>query len=337
MSLPRVSVLLPYRNEETHLQEALDSIRGQTLRDFEVLMVDDGSSDGSPSIAASLSAVDPRFRCLRSTGSGIVDALNTALSAALAPWAARMDADDISLPHRLDMQLAAAESAGPRTVISCLVRSFPEELVTDGYRIYEDWVNSLTCPEEIEMGLFVESPIPHPTALFHRESVIGAGGYIERKLPEDYELWLRLWQHGFRFLKVPEVLLLWRERPDRLSRTSRAYSLSSFYRLKARYLRRTPCLRRSGGRLYMAGAGQTARRLAKYLVDEGAEVEAFIDPDPSRQGTFLRGRPVLTHEAVDLGSLPVVVAVRAPGAREEIADHLRSSGLVEWKDFIICS
>jgi len=337
LTSPLVSVLLPYRDEELFLGEALDSLRRQTLDDIEVLMVNDGSTDGSLSIAAAFARSDTRFRCIECSGRGLVDALNTALSEARAPWAARMDADDISLPRRLELQLQEAVRLGPRTVISCLVHCFPEEMVSDGYRVYENWVNSLIDPDEIEMGLFTESPIPHPSAFFHRESVSDAGGYTERELPEDYELWLRLWKEGFRFQKVPEVLLHWRERPDRLSRTSSAYSLSSFYRLKAKYLHWVPSVRRSGGRVLIAGAGQTAKRLSKYLMREGFEIEAFIDPDKSREGTLLRGKQVVPPEAVGDWSLPVIVAVRAPGAKMEIEGYLHSSGLVEWRDFVICS
>jgi len=106
---PLVSVLLPYRDEESYLGEALESLSRQTLHDIEVLMVNDSSTDGSSSIAAALAGSDPRFRCLDCSGRGLVDALNTALSAASAPWIARMDADDISLPRRLELQLREAE------------------------------------------------------------------------------------------------------------------------------------------------------------------------------------------------------------------------------------
>jgi hypothetical protein len=240
------------------------------------------------------------------------------------------------MPDRLRLQLERAEGCGPRTVVTCRVRSFPEEEITPGYRAYEDWINGLVTPEEIRNCIFVESPVPHPSAFYHRETVLSEGGYRERELPEDYELWLRLWSRGFSFSRVPEVLLLWRDSPGRLSRTSSAYSLTSFYRLKARYLARVPCMSRK--RVYVAGAGQTARRLGKCLQDNGFTIEAFIDPSPMGGCRELRGRPVLAPGVLEnRGDIPVVIASRVPGARDEIRDFLLGIGLREWEDFVACS
>lgn len=333
---PPVSVVLPFRDEERFLEEALSSLRSQTMPDFEAVLVDDGSVDGSPRIAAAFRDADPRFRVVACVGSGLVDALNTGLSTARGEWIARMDADDVCEPGRLVEQLREARRAGPSTVVSCRVRSFPDEAVSGGFRAYEDWINSALSPTEIEKGIFIESPVPHPTAFFHRASVLAEGGYVERSLPEDYELWLRLWSRGFAFRRVGSVLLRWRERPDRFSRRSPAYSLTAFYRLKARYLPMVPCM--SGRRVLMAGGGETARRLARCLRREGFVIEAFMDPGSERRGTLMLGSPVLGPEALrELPGIPVVGASRAPGARARIRTLLEAEGLEEWRSFVLCS
>jgi glycosyltransferase involved in cell wall biosynthesis len=333
---PPVSVVLPFRDEERFLGEALASLRTQDMPNFEAVLVDDGSSDTSTTIAESFCAADGRFRIAACRGSGLVDALNTGLGEARGEWVARMDADDICEPERLGTQLREALSSGPRTVISCRVRSFPDDRVSGGFRAYEDWLNGLLTPAEIERNLFVESPIPHPTAFFHRRSVLDEGGYAERLLPEDYELWLRLWSRGFSFRRVEGMLLHWRERPDRYSRRSHAYSLTSFYRLKARYLALVPCM--SGRRVIMAGGGETATRLARCLRAEGFSIEAFMDPDGSRNGDRILGAPILGPQALlDFPDLPVVGASRAPGARTRIRAFLEDEGLQEWRRFVLCS
>ncbi|MFO8184353.1 MAG: glycosyltransferase [Candidatus Aegiribacteria sp.] len=335
MSGPPVSVLIPFRNAEAFFEQALASVASQTFGDIEVVMVDDGSTDSSRAIAERWCGKDRRYRLADSSGSGLVDALNAGLRLCRGSWVARMDADDICMPDRIGRQLELARRCGPRTVVTCRVRSFPRDVVTEGYRAYENWLNRLTEPEEIEKNLFVESPVPHPTAFYHR-GVLREGGYMERELPEDYELWLRLWSRGYRFARVPEVLLLWRDRPDRLSRTSPAYSLTGFYRLKARYLELVPCM--SGKRIYVAGAGQTARRLGRCLQDNGFRIEAFLAPSPGRRIGSLRGRPVLSTDALkDNPGVPVVIASRQPGARSAISEFLRGIGLREWKDFVACS
>lgn len=336
MSRLPVSVLLPFRNARRYIDEALRSIAAQSYLDLEVVMVNDGSTDGSVDIAMEWCRRDGRFRVTGCRGSGLVDALNTGLAESAGTWVARMDADDVSLPDRIQRQLELADAAGPRTVVTCMVRSFPEGEVTRGYRAYEDWLNELLEHREIERNIFVESPVPHPTAFYHRESILAEGGYTERELPEDYELWLRLWSRGFRFMRVPRVLLRWRDRPDRLSRTHSAYSLTNFYRLKARYLELVPCM--SGKKVYVAGGGQTARRLGKCLQECGFTIEGFLDPCSRRQGSMLRGRPILDPAAVRRGgSIPVVIASRQPGARGAIREFLEDRGLREWEDYVACS
>ncbi len=336
MISPAVSVLLPFRNAEQYFNEALVSIAGQTFRDIEAVLINDNSDDSSVLIAEDWCSKDSRFKLINSTGTGLVDALNTGLERCIGKWIARMDADDISLPHRIEKQHRLAESMGPMTVVSCQVRSFPREYITRGYKLYEHWLNSLTEPEEIEKNLFIESPVPHPSAFFHRQNILDEGGYTERELPEDYDLWLRLWSRGYRFSRVPEVLLRWRDHADRLSRTSSAYSLTSFYMLKAKYLEHVPCM--SGKTVYMAGSGQTARRLGKCLQNNGFHIEAFIDPSENRGGVLLRGRPVMGPGALSGGSdIPVVIASRLPGARKSIMEFLDRLGFVEWENYVACS
>jgi len=332
---PAVSVVLPFKDSESFLETALDSLVSQTFADFEVIMVDDGSSDSSRCIANGFCLRDTRFKLCQG-GRGLVKALNSGLSHARGKWIARFDSDDICHPGRLSSQLAAAEESGEKTVVSCRVRSFPDSAVSLGYRRYESWINRLESPEDIEHNLFVESPVPHPSVFYSREAVIEAGGYSDCGLPEDYELWLRLWSLGFRFVRVPKTLLAWRERPDRFSRVSSVYSLTSFYRAKAKYLGLVPCLQ--GKKVFVAGAGQTARRLGKHIQREGFVIQAFLSPVPVPEGRLLRGCPVVDISSWEnIQGLPIVVASRKPGAAQAMQGFLEGKGLVNWKDFVLCS
>ncbi len=331
-----VSVLIPFRNAGEYLHESLESLSRQSFFDFEVICVNDSSDDTSVAIVESWSGRDSRFRMVNNEGQGLVDALNTGLRNCRGEWVARMDADDVAHPQRIEEQLKTAIEGGIRQVVTCMVRSFPDSLVTDGYRDYENWLNGLCEPEEIRRNIFVESPVPHPTAFYHRESVLSRGGYVQDGVPEDYELWLRLWSLGFSFRRVPRILLYWRERPDRFSRISGSYSLTSFYRLKARYLHHVPCMR--GRRIYVAGGGQTARRLGRCLARNGFEIRAFIAPADGRSGDRLLGRPVLSPGQLDPKTgIPVVIASRRPGVRDSVRKYLQDMGMEEWTHFVACS
>lgn len=331
-----VSVVLPFKNEARWLPDALKSLKRQTLERFEVVLVNDGSTDDSHLIVKEFCLGDERFRSVESEGAGLVNALNTGLDAAGGEWVARLDADDFCHPQRLALQLELALALGERSVVSCKVRCFPEKAVSTGYRSYEKWLNGLVSHDQICRDIFVESPVAHPSAFFHRKAVIEAGGYRDLGLPEDYELWLRLCSMGYRFEKVPRVLLGWRERPDRFSRRSPCYSLSSFYRTKAMYLSTLPMFRER--RVVFAGSGQTARRLSRWMIAGGFRVEAFLCADPGQAGGTLRGIPVVDSGMIgEYAGIPVVAASREQGARERIRSFLTARGLVEGHDFIVCA
>lgn len=336
---PEVSVLVPFRDSSEFMEEALGSLRAQDLENFEAVLVDDGSRDESLDIARSFASADGRFRVIPSSGEGIVAALNTGLADARGTWIARMDADDVCMPPRLSLQMEMARRLGDRFVIGCRVSC--TGTAGEGWRHYERWINALTSHDEIERNIFVESPIPHPTALFGREAVLARGGYREGDFPEDYELWLRLWAAGFRFCKVPQVLLNWRDSNNRLSRTSRRYSTSAFFRTKSAYLRYASALK-GHDRVIIWGAGEAGKNLTDCIRPHGLEVEAFVDISPRRIGGTARGRPVIRPEELtrvrgDAGGVPVLAAVRSRGGRESVRDSLDGIGLRNWLDYILCS
>ncbi len=326
---------MPFKNTGGYIHRALSSIAQQTFQDFEVLMLDNLSADGSRETAAGFAASDPRFRLADCSGN-FVQALNTGLGLARGKWIARFDSDDICHPDRLMLQYRAGERLGERTVVTSRVRCFPDELVSRGYRRYENWINTTESPEDIEHSLFIESPVPHPTAFYSRNGIIEAGGYNDGGLPEDYELWLRLWSTGYLFYRVPRTLLAWREREDRFSRNSSIYSLTSFYRTRAKYLGFVPCL--AGKRVYIAGTGQCARRLSGHIRREGFSIEAFLAPGDTAKRPVLRGSPVIPGSEWDHhDGIPVLGASREPGARQRIKAFLEGRGLVNWRDFVLCS
>ena len=337
MSLPRVSVLLPVYNAEATLAEALRSIRGQTLRDLEVVAVDDGSSDGSSRILGEAAASDSRIRPVTLGRSGLIAALNAGLRHCRAPCVARMDADDLSLPERLERQVEMLERDPGLGVVGCLVEGFPRTQVGEGMRVYLEWQNRLRTHEEILRELFIESPITHPSACVRRSVLEEAGGYEDRGWAEDYDLWLRLAASGVRFAKVPEVLLRWREHPGRLTRTDSRYSVENFLRAKAHYLLAGPLRGRDA--VFVWGAGKTGRRLSKHLARGGCTPAAFIDIDPARIGRTLRRVAIVSAaefaERWRRWRNPMLLsAVASRGARAEIGRELQRMALAEGRDYL---
>lgn len=334
--MPRISILLPCYNAAATLNEALESLRSQSFTDFEIVAVDDGSTDATGAILQDWLALDERLRVIHQAHSGIIAALNCGLAACQAPLVARMDGDDRSHPERLAKQSAYLETHPKVDVVGCLVEGFPPGQVREGYRIYMEWLNSLVEESDIRREIFVESPLAHPSVMFRRAAIERAGGYQEHGWAEDYDLWLRLYLQGGRFGKVPQVLLAWREHPERLTRRDGRYSLENFLRAKAYYLARGPLVDRSA--VVIWGAGMLGRRLSKHLLRQSVPLRAFVDIDPRKIGRTRRGLPILDPRELTEWwrgqDRPVLLAaVGSRGARQIIRKNLRTMGLKEAEDW----
>lgn len=334
--MPLVSVLMPCYNAVATLDEALASLFNQSLTDFEIIAVDDGSDDGTAELLQAWAGCEPRLKILSQSHSGIVSALNAGLAICQAPYIARMDSDDYAYPQRLASQSAFLDAHPLVDVVGCRVSGFPEDQVRQGFQIYLDWLNGLMTDQEIRREIFVESPLPHPSVMVRRQAILGAGGYQDHGWPEDYDLWLRLYLRGAQFAKLPDVLLAWREHPKRLTRIDPRYSLENFLRAKAYYLAQGPLRDRRA--IFLWGAGMIGRRLGKLLSRQGLPLAAYIDIDPAKIGRSRRGLPILPPEELldhwrQCPKPALLAAVGARGARQLIRQRLNAFGLVEGVDW----
>ncbi len=202
---PAVSILLPAYDAEATLAACLRSVQRQTDGDWECIVVDDGSSDGTAALAARFAARDPQIRLERRSRQGLVAALNHGLTLCRADLVARMDADDVMLRRRVELQRRALESNPHDAAVGCHVRMFPRAILRDGSRNYEAWLNGLRSPDEIHRDLFVECPVAHPALMIRRSCLERLGGYRDMGWPEDYDLLLRLAAAGLRI----DTVLAW--------------------------------------------------------------------------------------------------------------------------------
>lgn len=335
--MPAISVLLPCYNASNTLEESLTSLSSQTFNDYEIVAVDDGSSDTTLEILQDWSARDRRIKVLSSLHRGIVHALNKGLQRCCSPLVARMDADDRCHPERLARQYKYLDSHPGVSLVSCQVAGFPQNHVRKGFQIYIEWLNGLITHEDICREIFIESPIPHPSVMFRRADVLRVGTYSDKGWAEDYDLWLRMYLKGMRFAKLPERLLEWRERTDRLTRSDSRYSLENFLRAKAFYLSEGPL--KGMDAVFVWGAGMIGRRLSKHLLRNNNPLVAFIDVDKAKIGRTLRELPIISPEALS-DSLAkyrrtiILSAVGARGARLKIREFLAGSGLSEGRDWL---
>ena len=337
MTVPSISVLMPFYNSAGTLPTTLRSITAQSQTAFEVIAIDDGSQDGDQEILKAWSQADHRIKLVSPGRIGLVPALNLGLSLSSGRYLARMDADDWMHPKRLDSQMCLLQANPDVSVVSSLVKFFSDDPIGEGMKIYELWLNSLVSHESISREIFIESPIPHPTAMVRRDELIDLGGYRDFGWPEDYDLWLRYYSAGRRFAKIPEVLLYWREHAARLTRTHPRYSVENFFRVKAHFLVNGPLVGRDG--LIMWGAGQTGRRLSKQIERLGQQINFFVDVSPKKIGGKMRGRPVVSPQDIasarsQFSNPLLIIAVSSRGARGLIRKSLQELCLKEVRDYL---
>lgn len=332
MNSPKISIVMPVWNAAKTLGPAIESLLNQTCPDFEFLVYDDGSSDGSLDIAQQYARADRRIRVVSAKHTGIVEALSQACSLARGLYLARMDADDVAHPSRLERQLSLME-ANPQVGLCGAHVSMSGDEVGSGRLRYEAWINSLSTHEQVVRELFVECPIAHPTFFMRRDIYKHVGGYRDAGWAEDYDLCMRLWLHGARFAKVDEVLLNWCEHHDRHSMAHFRYSPEQFRALKRHFLAQSYLASLKSRRLFQWGAGE----VGKFWLREWNEIvpECVVDINPRKIGKHIHQVPVIAPDDLPSpGQVFVIIAVGAPGARDEIRQFFAPRGYQECDDFV---
>lgn len=329
---PAVSVLLPCRDAEAFLPACIATLERQTFRHFEVVAVDDGSRDGTRGLLEDWARRDDRVRVLQGEGEGPAGASRRAGELARGRFLARMDADDLAHPRRLELQVGFLEARSDLAGCGAGVAYVPRDRMGSGYRRYERWLNRVRTPDELDRELFVECPVAGPTLMVRAPAYRDAGGYRDAGWPDDYDLVLRLRAAGHRLANRPEVLLRWRLHPNNTSRSSEAYSPDAFRRCKVHHLLAGPLPHDREPVVW--GAGSVGKAMALELRRQGRPPAAFVDLDPRKVGQEIHGAPVWRPDELRSRQEPyVLAAVGSPGARSEIREALASMGRRELADY----
>jgi len=214
MPLPAISVAMSVYNGERFLSEAIESVLAQTWRDFELLILDDGSRDSSLQIIHHYAAIDPRIRVIARENRGLVASLNQLLAEARAPLIARMDADDICAPQRFERQIAFLAAHPDHGVVGSLTFDIGEA----GEAFPLDTAEHPLSHEQFLEHIADNGPLlAHPTVMYRRDVVLAAGGYHAAfRHCEDYDLWLRLADRT-KIANLPERLLRYRHYAGQVS------------------------------------------------------------------------------------------------------------------------
>ena len=221
-----VSVLMSVYNGENYLSEAVESILNQTFRDFELIIIDDGSTDRTAEILAEYERRDMRVRFYSQAREGLIATLNRGIELSRGRYIARMDADDVSYPTRLEKQVAFLE-AHPNVGVCGTWRVIAGGLVIR-YPVQDAVIRSY---------LIFDTLLAHPTVMMRKALFETGIRYPAYEHAEDFGLWVQLADHT-RFANLPEVLLFYRSHPEQVGRKKRAKQMEAAGRLREAQLRR---------------------------------------------------------------------------------------------------
>ncbi|MGE3707445.1 MAG: glycosyltransferase family 2 protein [Vicinamibacterales bacterium] len=267
---PVVSVVLPVRDGMPFLPSAVSSILGQSFTAFELIVVDDGSRDGTPEYLAGLA--DARVRVMPSPGRGLAAALNAGLAAARGRYLARHDADDRSAPDRFARQVAWLDTHPSVAVLATCAR-----VVDQNDRAVDDeWTRTIArqqdpaqSPAEIRRLMPLTCCLTHGSVMARTQVLGSAGGYDPATVPaEDYDLWLRLLPHHD-FAKLPERLYDYRVHASQSGARRREEQTARVIEAKLRFVRRQVPALPSPARLALPCADRGAGLFRKYAPGEG--------------------------------------------------------------------
>jgi glycosyltransferase involved in cell wall biosynthesis len=263
MSKSLISILTPFKNTAEFLPECIESMIQQTHQYWELLIIDDHSSDESYRIVNDYVQMDSRIKLFKNSGLGIIDALRLAFEKSSGTYITRMDSDDIMHPEKLSTMLKDLQKHGRNHIALGLVKYFSDDGIGDGYAKYESWLNGLTTKGHNYSEIYKECVIPSPCWMVHRKDLLACKAFDSNRYPEDYDLTFRFYKNEIKCIPSDTVLHYWRDYSTRASRTDCNYAENHFLDLKLHYFLELHY--KATRPLVIWGAGQKGKTIAKLL------------------------------------------------------------------------
>ena len=331
MKNPLVSILVPYKNTEAYLPACISSILEQTYDRWEVIAVNDHSTDNSPEVVAEFSKKDHRITHINNHGKGIIAALRTGFAHSKGSFITRMDSDDIMAPHRLDHMVNALLDHGTGHVAVGQVSYFSDRGISNGYDRYEKWLNKLTAQGTNYSEIYKECVIPSPCWMTYREDFIKCGGFTPDRYPEDYDLTFRFYENNLKIIPCDQVLLLWRDYDTRTSRTSEHYAQNYFLDIKLFYFLKLD--HDPNKTLVVWGAGNKGKKIAQELLKNDIHFYWVCD-NPKKIGKDIYGKEMLPFKILEeLPNTQSIITVANEEAQKEIKDYFKDRNMQPMTDY----
>jgi glycosyltransferase involved in cell wall biosynthesis len=331
MQKPLISILTPFKNTSKFLNTCLSSIVNQSYTNWELLIIDDNSTDDSFKIVNAFAESDKRIKLLKNSGNGIIDALQLAFKASKGEYITRMDSDDIMHPEKLQLMHNDLQSHGKQHIALGLVHYFREEGIGYGFALYEKWLNELTSSGTNFNEIYKECVIPSPCWMIHRSDLIACGAFNPNTYPEDYDLAFRFYKQGYKCIPAHTVLHQWRDYDTRASRTQKQYAENHFTDLKLHYFLE---LNYDASRpLTIWGAGTKGKTIAKKLKAMHIPF-IWVCDNPKKIGKHIYDLELFSFQHLKTLKQPQsIVSVANKTAQKDIKAYLKTQNMEAMVDY----
>lgn len=301
-----ITIVMPVFNAEAFLNDCIQSIVDQSYSNWELLAVDDQSTDESLGILEGWSKKDPRIHCFKNKEKGLIHALRLAYSKSKGELITRMDADDLMHKAKLSKMSKALLNKGKGNLAVCGVHYFKEEgPLGEGYKRYASWLNELTIAERNYDEIYKECVIPSPGWMCYRSDFDTIGAFNSSVYPEDYDLAFRFRKGELKVVGVPTKLHLWRDHESRASRNDPNYIDHRFIDLKTDFFLKED--HDPGRTTVLWGAGSKGKAIAQIFIDRGIDFD-WITETPKKQGINIYGKVLKGPDYIDFKQIIVAVA-----------------------------
>ena len=314
------------RNAMPYLSECIDSIINQTLTDWELVAVNDHSTDDSFKMMQHYAQIDSRIRVFNAKGKGIIDALQQAFSHTSGHFITRMDADDIMPSKKLELFLEKLYHI-PSAVVTGKIKYIGENL-REGYIKYETWMNNLMESNSHYNQVYRECVIPSPAWMMERKLFESIGGFSPNTYPEDYDLTLRIYEHRIPIIAVQEVVHIWRDYQERTSRNDPHYAFNAFEELKTAYFLKTDYV--ATKKLVLWGGGKKGKNIALLLQEHQIDfIWACNNPKKIGQEIYNQTMTDINLVFDEKSEFQSIIAVAQPDEQTLIKKALKAMPHVE--------
>ena len=327
-----ISIITPFKNSSIYIEECINSILKQTIENWELIIVDDYSTDNSYDIVRKISLNDKRIKLYKNnSNNGIIEALRIGLDKSSGNYITRMDSDDLMDSIKLEELYTNLKKTGKGFISTSCVKYFSKEGIGVGYKNYEDWLNSLMVNKNNYTDIYKECVIPSPNWMIHKKDLLACGGFDFDIYPEDYDLVFRFYKNNIKVISSLKKLHLWRDYSSRTSRTDANYADNHFLDLKIKYFLELHY--NYNYELVIWGAGKKGKLLAKKLSEKKIDFSWVCD-NPNKIGKNIYNKNLHDVKYLnELNNYQAIITVANKESQKLIKNFFDSKNLEKMKDY----